>query len=201
MTTSSQARRASLAGAIVAAIAASACCLVPAVLAIGGLSAVGFAAALEPYRPVFLIATAILLGIGFYLTYRRPTATAIECECERPLPRVARSARIGLWLSALLAIGVSAYPYLAAAGSHDAATGATADVTGATTTRFAVGGMTCEACSSRIVDRLTELDGVIRSRVDYGAGEAIVTYDPHKVVVAKLSATIERLGYTVSVKR
>lgn len=49
-------------GAITAALAASACCLVPAVLAVVGLSGAGGGAALAPYRVCFLTATAAALG-------------------------------------------------------------------------------------------------------------------------------------------
>ena len=65
--TKSGAAKATMAGAIFAAIAASACCVLPAILAFVGVSGLGAAAALETYRPLFLGVTALLLGGGFYL--------------------------------------------------------------------------------------------------------------------------------------
>ena len=65
-------RAASLAGAVVAAIAASACCVVPALLAIFGVSGAGIALELGPYRPILLGLGAASLAVGFYLTYRKP---------------------------------------------------------------------------------------------------------------------------------
>jgi mercuric ion transport protein len=119
-------RRVSLIGAIVAAVAASACCLVPAIFAIVGISGVGFAVALEPYRPVFLGLTAIALGIGFYVTYRtRPVTAGIACDCERPRPRVAGAARAILWSSTVAAVLLAVYPSLAAIGARTEATGTT----------------------------------------------------------------------------
>src|SRR5690606_26559218 len=82
-------------GAITAALAASACCLVPAVLAVVGLSGAGFGAALAPYRAVFLIATGVALGAGFWLVYRKQKDA---CGCEAPRGR--RAARIALWFTA-----------------------------------------------------------------------------------------------------
>ncbi len=82
--------RATLAGAVLAALAASACCILPAVLALVGVSGVGLADALAPWRPVFLSATAGLLGLGFYLSYRRRKA-ALACDC--PSSRGSRTAR------------------------------------------------------------------------------------------------------------
>ena len=67
-----RASRATLIGAVVAAFAASACCLLPALLAFVGLSGVGLAAAMETHRPLLLAATGGLLVAGFYLLYLRP---------------------------------------------------------------------------------------------------------------------------------
>jgi mercuric ion transport protein len=61
--------KATLVGAVLGALGASACCLGPALLALVGLAGVGVAAAFEPYRPAFLGVSAVLLGLGFYLTY------------------------------------------------------------------------------------------------------------------------------------
>jgi mercuric ion transport protein len=59
-----------LIGGVVTAIAASACCVVPAVLALVGVSGAGVASALAPYRPFFLALTIVALGAGFYLAFR-----------------------------------------------------------------------------------------------------------------------------------
>lgn len=61
-----------LAGSVVTALAASACCIGPVVFTLLGLGGAAFAVALEPYRPVFIGVTTLLLGSGFYLVYRRP---------------------------------------------------------------------------------------------------------------------------------
>ncbi len=80
------ARSASLAGAVVSAVAASACCVGPLVFALLGLGGAGFLLALEPYRPLFTVITVLLLGVGFVVTYRQPTVD--DCDC--PLPRTGR---------------------------------------------------------------------------------------------------------------
>lgn len=192
--------RASLAGAVVAALAASACCLLPAILAIVGLSGVGLAAALEPYRPIFLGGTVLLLAAGFYLTYRKPRAattegaTADACGCEKP--RVARSGKAMLWVASALAVGFAAYPYLAGAFVTKSTRGTAAPVESAATARIRVEGMTCESCVSHITGELAKLKGVIKAEVKYGDGLAIVTYDPAQVRPERLVEAISRIGYT-----
>ena len=55
-----------VAGSVVAAVAASACCLGPVLLSLVGAGAFGAAAVrLEPLRPIFLAFTGALLAGGF----------------------------------------------------------------------------------------------------------------------------------------
>lgn len=195
-------RRASLLGATVAAIAASACCLVPAVLALVGMSGVGFAVALEPYRPVFLGVTVVALATGFYFTYRRPRIVeGVACDCERPRPRATRAARVVLWGSTFGIVVLSAYPYLAAMGARDIATGSSPPTAGSVTRWIRIDGMTCEGCTAGIVDALVAIEGVSDGRVDYRAGRASVTYDPRRAEPAQLVHAIELLGYTATFER
>ena len=54
-----------LTGAVSTALLSAACCLGPLILALLGLGGAGMALALEPYRPLFLSGTVLLLGAGF----------------------------------------------------------------------------------------------------------------------------------------
>ncbi len=107
----SAARKASLFGAVGAAFAASVCCVGPLVLALLGLGGAGLLVKLEPYRPLMMVVTLGLLGLGFWLTYRKPSAASGDaCDCEKP--RVNRAGRIGLWLVTALVVGLLLFPYL-----------------------------------------------------------------------------------------
>jgi mercuric ion transport protein len=60
------------AASIVAATVASACCIGPVVLVLLGAGTFGASlASLEPYRPIFLGVTTLLLGVAFYAAYDR----------------------------------------------------------------------------------------------------------------------------------
>jgi mercuric ion transport protein len=116
-------RNASLGGAIAAALAASACCIGPLVLALLGIGGAGFLVALEPYRPVFTAVTMGLLGAGWYLTYREPAkapagpssvgATGTDgedCGCE--MPRANKAGKRMLWVATGI-VGIAlVFPYL-----------------------------------------------------------------------------------------
>src|SRR3989338_8143027 len=76
----------SAAGAVVAALAASACCIGPFVLAVLGLGGAASALALAPYRPWLLGASFLLLGASFYLTYPRPGPAGAPAPTRGPPP-------------------------------------------------------------------------------------------------------------------
>jgi mercuric ion transport protein len=108
---------ASVGGAIVAAFASSLCCVGPLLFAALGLGGAGLLVKLEAYRPYFAALTLVLLGAGFYFTYRRPrlapegAAGGPACDCE--LPRANRLGRVMLWIAAAVVAGLLGFPYLA----------------------------------------------------------------------------------------
>ncbi len=68
-------------GAVFAAVAASACCLGPVVFtAIGSGALAAASTKLAVVRPMFLGLTAVLLGFGFYRTYRAAATASARPE-------------------------------------------------------------------------------------------------------------------------
>lgn len=108
---------ASFGGAIVAAFASALCCLGPLLFAVLGLGGAGLLVKLEAYRPYFAAVTLLLLGAGFYLTYRRPRLAPASASagpaCECALPRANRFGRVMLWIATAVVAGFLAFPYLA----------------------------------------------------------------------------------------
>src|SRR2546425_736609 len=99
-----------LSGALVAGLAASACCLGPLVLAIIGIGGAPSALALAPYRPYLLVLTAAFLGLAVYLTYRRPASACGPGDaCE--MPKASRVGTVLLWLVTLVVALAAAFPY------------------------------------------------------------------------------------------
>ena len=105
--------RLTLAAGALAAILASACCLGPLVLLTLGISGawIGTLNALEPFRPIFVLAAVGAL----YLAHRRIFRPAGECKPGEvcAVPAVNRTYRALFWLVAAL-LGVAlVYPYVA----------------------------------------------------------------------------------------
>lgn len=99
-------------GAVVAAVAASACCMGPVAFAAIGSGALAAASTkLASVRPAFLALTIALMGLAFYRTYRSPADT-----CRRDgncAPDANRKARIVLWIAAVVVSLIAAFPYYA----------------------------------------------------------------------------------------
>jgi copper chaperone CopZ len=178
-------------GAVTAAIAASACCLIPAVLAVVGLSGAGFASRFAPYRTYFLIASAIALAVGFWVAYRR---AADDCGCE--VRRRRRAARVGLGITTLLTAALAVYPLL---GSGNAIAGSSEAEAKATLT-LKVTGMDCKECTSTIANGIKKIPGVISARVDFESAKAIVRYDGRDGMTGAAIKAVEDTGYRAEVQ-
>src|SRR5258708_31697536 len=103
--------KAFLGASLLAALVASFCCILPIVFALAGMGIAGASAFFAAWRPYLQGLTFALLGIGFYLSYRkRRNACEPGSACERPA--VNRSGRVGLWLDAAFATPVAPLPPL-----------------------------------------------------------------------------------------
>lgn len=93
------------AGSVLGAILASSCCIAPLVLITLGLTGtwIGSLTALEPYTPVFVGMTTILLGFGFWHVYRKPK---VACEDDSYCATEAsgRITKSALWIATLLVL-------------------------------------------------------------------------------------------------
>ncbi|MEA3245824.1 MAG: mercuric transporter MerT family protein [Gemmatimonadota bacterium] len=96
-------------GGIAAAIGSALCCAGPLVAVSLGVSGAGIATVFEPLRPYFLGATAVFLGVGFWLL-RREEQRACEpgTLCASPVAR--RRMRAMLWVATALAAVFATFP-------------------------------------------------------------------------------------------
>lgn len=108
--TESQTGRGALLGGGLAAILASACCLGPLVLVTLGFSGawIGSLTALEPYRPFFIGAALVAMGLAWRRIYR----TAQQCKPGEvcAIPQVRSAYKAVFWIVAVLVLIALAYP-------------------------------------------------------------------------------------------
>lgn len=188
-----------LAGAALAAIAASACCILPALLGVASAGTLGLGATLTPYRPYLMGLTVLLLGVAFYFTYR-PAKVACDADGTCATGQTAGVQRAGkavLWVVTVLTVGAMAYPQIAIHRAQAVASSAPLVVAPATakTAVFALGKMSCAECSLQIADALKKTAGVHDAKVDFEAKRATVRYDGGRVNVSQLKSVVEKIGY------
>src|SRR5258708_1846642 len=92
-------------GAALVGIFGTLCCAGPVVVAVLGVGGAGAAAEGAPYRPDFIAASIVLLGIGF-LRRRRPK----RCACLSP--REARWLPVILWIATVLTVLTAVLPFV-----------------------------------------------------------------------------------------
>jgi len=109
-----QRQRLMAAGGVLAALAASSCCILPLVLFGLGVSGawIGNFTRLAPYQPCFIAATIACLGYGYWLVYRSSKLACADGEaCARPLPN--RIVKAGLILATILVIAALGLDFFA----------------------------------------------------------------------------------------
>lgn len=191
-------------GAIVAAIAASLCCIGPLLFAVLGLGAFGAASVFEAGRP-FLLAFAVLaLAFGFYRSYFSKESCAPGDACAtKP---VNRFNRMFLWLAsfAVLAFALSPYyagalatgfskPQAAVEQSNLPVNQIQSSVPVANeeaTTTLKIKGMTCASCGTTIQLVLEKVPGVHSAAASYERNEVVVKYDSSQVTPEQLAQAV-----------
>lgn len=95
---------------VVTAVAASVCCIGPLLaVTIGGSALVGATVAFEPYRPIFIVVTVLLIA---WAVYRVHGPAAEDCAPGSPCaPASRRRAKWMVWSAAALALLLVTFPY------------------------------------------------------------------------------------------
>lgn len=186
---------------IVAAAAASLCCILPIVFALTGVSILGAAAAFAEWRPYLLGVTFGLLGLGLYFAYRPARVQCMPGSACAVNPN-RRSSRIALWMATAAVVALAAFPYysqyaakfLLPSEAVPAASGGKSGA-GLRSATFLIEGMDCAACATAIESKLKAAAGVHAATVEFESRKAEVRYDPGSTTLEQLRKAIEDAGY------
>ena len=183
---------------IIAALAASSCCIPPVVAAIAGLGGISSGLSwMEPFRP-YLIALAIL-AIGFaWYAHLKPIKEEDCCVInEKPKWYQTKNFLIGITIFSAVSI---AFPYY----SGIFFSGNTANKTivveerDLTEARLTIEGMSCTGCEHHVTKTLNDNRGVVEASSSYKTGTATVKFDKTKVSIEELVNSVEeQTGYRV----
>lgn len=186
---------------LLAALAASLCCITPLLAVVGGLGgAVSAFSWLEPYRPYLVALTVAVLGFAWYRQLR-PAPAAADC-CAMPEKRSVMQSTVFLAAVTILAGLLLAFPYYGAKLYPTAKPSAlTVAANGAApvlqTRTYRIGGMTCEACARHVESAVQQVPGVQTVAVSYNQATARVRFDAAHAQPAQVESAINGTGYHV----
>ncbi|SMB99631.1 Heavy metal transport/detoxification protein [Hymenobacter roseosalivarius DSM 11622] len=189
---------------LLAALAASLCCITPLLALVGGLGGAASAFSwLAPFRPYLVALTVAVLGFAWYRQLR-PSPTADCCAVPKKKPLLQTTGFLGAvtGLAALL-LALPYYdtllypstPPFAQPGISSASARPTAPVW--QTRMYRIGGMTCEACEQHVVREVQQVPGIAQVEVSYAQGTAQVSYDASRASSQQVEQAIAKTGYQV----
>jgi len=186
-------------GSVVAATAASVCCIGPLVAVLLGTGSLAAASGLQRWRPVFLGVTFVMLAVAWYLTYRKPKAEVCEDGVSCAGKPAAKGSKAILWIATILAIGLAALPLYAGAVARLVHPDGPAPVRSAganvASLRVRIPSMDCAACAVNIERTLAKKEGIESARVTFKTKEAVVEYDAARISPDGIVAAIDETGF------
>ncbi|VAX19618.1 hypothetical protein MNBD_IGNAVI01-2092 [hydrothermal vent metagenome] len=191
---------------LVAAFAASLCCITPVLAVLGGLGGIASTFSfLEPLRPYLIGITVIVLGYAFYNAYRPKNEEDIECACEpgeeTSEKRNFLNSKAFLWIVTGLSIIMFTFPsysYIFFSGNDSKKVVIENKGNNIEKAKLDIEGMTCVSCENSVDYALKTEAGVLSAKSSYEKGTAYVEYDKTKTNPDQLKKAVEeKVGYKV----
>ncbi|HVW96820.1 MAG TPA: mercuric transport protein MerTP [Mucilaginibacter sp.] len=183
-------------GGVLAALAASLCCIAPLLAIFGGISgAATYFNWVEPYRPYLIGITIIAFAFAWYQQLRFVPVKQEDC-CEPAKRSFWQTKKFLLVITVFSAI-LMAFPYYS--GLFYKAPVKTVAATGIASqfeyVRLNIRGMGCADCTKHIDGTLATLNGVASSVTSFEKAQTVVSYDPAKTNADSISHRIKEIGY------
>ncbi len=188
---------------LLAAFAASLCCITPVLAVLGGLGGIASTFSwLDPLRPYLIGVTAVVLGYAFYNAYKPKKEGGIECACEdeeSPAKKNFINSKAFLWVVTGVSILMFAFPSYSHIFFPDTNNNIVdLEENNIAEAKLYIEGMTCTGCEESVNYTLRNQEGVLNAVSSYETGIADVKYDKSKVKPEQLAQAIEdEVGYKV----
>lgn len=183
-------------GAVVSAIVASLCCIGPVAVALIGVGSIGAFAVFEAYRPYLIGLTAMLLGLAFYLSYRKREVLCEDGTCK--LESTGKWNKRTVWLATVVAAVALTFPSYDLTSANAAQSMLDQRARRDSSLAIAVldiEDMDCLGCAKGLEATLGRLGGVKKAVVEFEKGRAVVEYDSSKVTTVRLIAAVDETGF------
>lgn len=185
---------------VLAAIAASLCCVTPVIALLAGSSSiVANFSWIEPVRPYLIGLSIAVLALAWYLKLKPSKIGDIDCNCETTRKPSSFQSKTFLAIVTVFAILMITFPLYARMfyPKPNAQSTSLAVFDHKQQVKFSIQGMTCEACEEHVNNELSKVNGVFAYVTSYATQSSLVTFDKLKVDEKIIEATINKTGYKV----
>jgi copper chaperone CopZ len=190
-------------GSLVAAVAASLCCILPVLAAMTGTGAAAAGLVFDRWRPYLLILSGLLLAGGLFLAWldhKKACAPGSICSARQ----MGRSNSIALGILAASVVAMAAFPHYSGAIARLVVRQppplpalASANLS---TAAFQVPDMDCPACAVALSAAFRKQPGVVEVKLDVDSHMAVLTFDRSTENIAALKKVITDAGFHISTK-
>lgn len=179
---------------ILAALAASSCCIPPVIAAIAGVGgAAGTLSWMEPLRPYLIGLAVIAIGYAWYSHLKPKKADDCGCDIEKPKFYQTKGFLVGITLFAALSIS---FPYYSGIFYPDNTQEVIiSENSSLQKISVSIEGMTCDACQHHVNSAVNALPGIIAVNSSYEKGNAEVEFDNTQTTALEIEKAINSTGY------
>lgn len=189
--------KAQLALSVLTALTASMCCITPVLAILGGTGSIATSVHwLEPFRPYFISASVLVLGLAWFQSF---SVKKDDCDCEIPKKKSFFQSRrflSAITIFSFLLIAFPSYSKFFFQNSKQVAQQQDKNKK----IELTVSGMTCTSCELHIEGEVKKLPGVSLVKASYEKGSTTVEFDEQKINADKIIAAINETGYKVEQK-
>jgi len=181
---------------ILAAIAASSCCLPPLIAAFAGVGGLSSSLSwIEPLKPYLNRLAIIAIGYAWYVHLKPKQEDSCGCAIEKPKWYQTRSFLISMTVFAVLSISFPYYSgYFFPDNAKSVVVGNKENIE---TVEVTIKGMTCDACQKHVDYAVNDLDGIIDVKTSYDLENSIIQYDKTQTSQKEINEAINSTGYSV----
>ncbi len=197
MTTTIKAKKSWIVG-LIAAIAASLCCITPVLAFLGGASGLASSFSwIEPYRSYLIGLTILVFAFAWYQKLK--PQKQVDCDCERDNEKSFWQSKLFLAIVTVSAALLMGFPYYTKA-FYPSPQQKKVVIVGKSNIQqavFKIKGMTCESCTEHVNSEIAKVNGVIEFQTSYENANSAVKFDNTKTNMPEIEKAINSTGYKV----
>lgn len=184
---------------IIAAIAASSCCIPPVIAAIAGVGGISSSLSwMEPLRPYLIGLAVVGIGYAWYVNLKPKQLDDCGCEIDKPKFYQTKGFLIGMTVFAAASIS---FPYYSGIFFSSSPSTELLNVSAENLVlgNLEIDGMTCTGCEHHVNQVLNDSPGVVTASSSYDDGVANIQFDKSITSLPELAKSVEEeTGYIVT---